>query len=189
MSFKLTTERLILTIEDNSKTLEVLDFYLRNKEHFEKYEPTRPDNFYTEAYQRASLSYEHSEIIKGKTLRYYIYLREQPDTIIGSINFFRMEHGPFSRTSIGYKIDAAYQGNGYAMEACLAAIPVIFSNYKIHRIEARVGLDNLRSIKLLERLHFRFEGIEYQSVEVNGSYKDHYRYSLLSQDYQTKEKA
>lgn len=189
MSFKLTTERLILTIEDSSKTLEVLNFYLRNKEQFEKYEPTRPDNFYTEAYQHATISYEHSEIIKGKTLRYYIYLKEQPDTIIGSINFFRMEHGPFSRASIGYKIDAAHQGNGYATEACLATIPIIFSNYKIHRIEARVALDNLASIKLLEHLHFRFEGIEYQSVEVNGSFQDHYRYSLLSDDYQATEKA
>ena len=59
---------------------------------------------------------------------------------------------------------------------------ILFSNYKIHRIEARVAPDNIPSIKLLERLHFRFEGIEYQSVEVNGRYTDHYRYSLLAPD-------
>ncbi|MBQ9984264.1 MAG: GNAT family N-acetyltransferase [Lachnospiraceae bacterium] len=184
MSFQLTTDRLILKIEDSNKTKDILAFYENNKTLFEQFEPTRPDNFYTEAYQRATISYEYSEIIKGKTLRYYIYLREQPDTIIGSVNFFRMEHGPFSRASIGYKLDAAHHGNGYAYEACSAAIPVIFSNYKIHRIEARVAPNNLTSIKLLERLAFRFEGIEYQSVEVNGTFTDHYRYSLLSSDYE-----
>ena len=180
MSFLLTTTRLILRIEDSNKTLDILAFYQNNKDLFERFEPTRPENFYTEAYQRASISYEYSQIIKGKTLRYYIYLKEQPDTIIGSVNFFRMEHGPFSRASIGYKLDYAYHGKGYAQEACQAAIPVIFSNYHIHRIEARVATDNLPSIKLLERLDFRFEGIEYQSVEVNGHFTDHYRYSLLA---------
>lgn len=183
MSFQLTTNRLILKIEDNNKTQDILAFYQNNKALFEQFEPTRPNNFYTEAYQRATISYEYSEIIKGKTLRYYIYLKEQPDTIIGSVNFFRMEHGPFSKVSIGYKLDAAYHGKGYAFEACQAAIPVIFSNYKIHRIEARVAPDNTPSIKLLERLDFRFEGIEYKSVEVNGQFTDHYRYSLLSEDY------
>lgn len=180
MSFQLTTDRLILKIEDSNKTSDILSFYQNNKEVFERFEPTRPQNFYTEAYQRATISYEYSEIIKGKTLRYYVYLKEQPETIIGSVNFSRMEHGPFSKTSIGYKFDAAYHDQGYALEACQAAIPVIFTNYKIHRVEARVAPDNLPSIKLLERLGFRFEGIEYQSVEVNGHFTDHYRYSLLA---------
>lgn len=182
MSFQLATERLILKIEDSDKTREILGFYQNNKALFEQFEPTRPNNFYTEAYQRASISYEYSEIIKGKTLRYYIYLKNDPGTIIGSVNFFRMEHGPFSKASIGYKLDAAYHGQGYAFEACQAAIPIIFSNYKIHRLEARVALNNTPSIKLLERLHFRFEGIEYKSVEVNGVFTDHYRYSLLAED-------
>lgn len=182
MSFILETERLILRIEDSNKTADILAFYRNNKTLFERFEPTRPHNFYTESYQRASISYEYSQIIKGKTLRYYIYLKEQPDIIIGSVNFFRMEHGPFSRTSIGYKLDAAYHGNGYAFEACQAAIPVIFDNYKIHRIEAKVAPYNTPSIKLLEHLGFRFEGIEYQSVEINGHFTDHYRYSLLSSD-------
>ena len=74
MSFTITTERLILTIEDGTKSPDILAFYLRNKDLFERFEPTRPTNFYTEAYQNASVSYEYSEIIKGKTLRYYIYL-------------------------------------------------------------------------------------------------------------------
>lgn len=182
MSFELTTERLILKIEDSNKTQDILAFYQNNKALFEQFEPTRPNNFYTEAYQRAAVSYEYSEIIKGKTLRYYIYLKEQPNTIIGSINFFRLEHGPFSKASIGYKLDSKHHGYGYALEACRAAIPVIFSNYKIHRLEARVALNNTPSIKLLERLNFRFEGIEYKSVEVNGVFTDHYRYSLLAED-------
>ena len=180
MSFTLITNRLILQIEDSSKAEKVLDFYIRNRELFERFEPTRPKNFYTLSYQMASMNYEYSEIMQGKTLRYYIYRQEQPDTIIGTVNFSHIQHGPFSKASIGYKLDAACQGNGYALEACQAAVPVLFSNYKIHRIEARVAPENIASIKLLEHLGFRYEGIEYQGVEVNGIFKDHYRYGLIS---------
>lgn len=180
MSFRLTTDRLLLQVEDASKAEEVLTFYQKNQSAFDVFEPTRPDNFYTLSYQKAAMQYEYTEIIKGKSLRYYIYLRKAPETIIGSVNFSKILHNPFSAASIGYKMDISYQGHGYATEACTAAIPVIFSGYQIHRIEARVAPNNIASIKLLERLDFRFEGIEYQSVEVNGRYQDHYRYSLLS---------
>lgn len=180
MSFSINTERLILRVEDSSIAEEVLHFYIKNKPLFEQFEPTRPQNFYTLAYQIASMNYEYDQIIKGKNLRYYIYLKEDPKILIGILNFSRMEHGPFSRCSIGYKFDADYHGNGFALEACRAAISVVFSNYKIHRIEARVAPDNIPSIKLLEKLAFRYEGIEYQGVEVNGVFKDHYRYGLIS---------
>lgn len=180
MSFQLTTNRLLLQIEDASKTEDILNFYLKNALLFDRYEPTRPENFYSLAYQKAAISYEYSEIMKGKTLRYYIYQKENPDTIIGSVNFSRIEHGPFSRASLGYKLDADFQGMGFATEACMAAIEIMFSNYRIHRIEARVAPDNIASIRLLERLNFSYEGIEYQSVEINGHFKDHHRYSLLN---------
>lgn len=183
MSFHLTTDRLLLQVENATKAPDVLAFYQHNQSLFDQFEPTRPENFYTLPYQKAAMQFEYSQIINGKCLRYYIYLREIPDTIIGSVNFSHIEHGPFSRATIGYKIDASYHNNGYATEACKAAIPVIFSNYNIHRIEARVAPGNIPSIKLLENLQFRFEGIEYQSVEVNGNYEDHYRYSLLSSDF------
>lgn len=180
MSFRLTTDRLILQVEDSSKAEQILSFYDKNSMVFDRFEPTRPEHFYTLTYQKAALQYEYSEIVKGKTLRYYIYLKNSPDTIIGSLNFSCIQHGPFSRASIGYKIDRDHQGHGYAAEACQAAIPVLFSNYKIHRIEARVSPDNIASIKLLEKLGFQFEGMEYKSVEVNGIFQDHFRYSLIA---------
>lgn len=180
MSFILTTKRLILKIENSSKANDVLKFYEKNKILFERYEPTRPRNFYTLSYQTASMNYEYNEILKGKTLRYYVYLKENSEKIIGIVNFSRIEHGPFSRASIGYKFDPAFHHMGYAYEACQAALAILFSNYKIHRIEARVAPENIPSIQLLEHLGFLYEGIEYQGVEVNGQFKDHYRYGLIS---------
>ena len=183
MSFIITTDRLMLKVLDAVHAPEVLAFYQQNCTLFDAFEPTRPNNFYTLDFQTTFMDYEYQDTVKGKTLRYYIYLKENPDTIIGSVNFSNIMHGPFSRTSIGYKLDARFHGQGYATEGCLAAIGVIFSNYKIHRIEARVAPENLPSIHLLERIGFLYEGIEYRGVEVNGIFRDHYRYGLLSDSH------
>ena len=180
MSFQLTTDRLLLQVEDSSKAKQILDFYVKNKALFEQYEPTRPSGFYTLDFQTACIDYEYQDTMNGKALRYYVYRREAPDQLIGSVNFSRMEHGPFSKAALGYKFDADFHHRGYAFEACQAALHVIFSNYRIHRIEARVAPDNIPSIKLLEHLQFQYEGIEYQSVEVCGIFRDHYRYGLIS---------
>lgn len=180
MSFSLQTERLILQVEDCQKAADVLALYENNKELFERFEPTRPTNFYTLDFQATFMDIEYKDTVKGTTLRYYIYRKDQPNTIIGSVNFSNIKHGPFSSATIGYKMDAAYHNQGYAVEACRAAIDVLFHNYKIHRIEARVAPDNIPSIKVLERLGFTFEGIEYSSVEIRGEFKDHYRYGLIS---------
>lgn len=183
MSFKITTSRLQLQIEDSTKAEQILEFYKRNAPLFDRFEPTRPNQFYTLEFQKKFTDHEYTEIIKGKTLRYYVYLQNQPDIIIGSVNYARIEHGPFSHASMGYKFDQDYHGQGYALEACLATLPVIFNNYKIHRIEARVAPDNYPSIKLLEKMNFMYEGIEYKSVEINGTFKDHHRYCLLNPDF------
>ena len=111
------TNRLILRVENESKAKQVLDLYLRNRLPFEQYEPTRPASFYTQDYHWSSLHREYIAYTMGTFLRYYIYLKDRPDKIIGAINFniFRTSREPYAE--IGYKIDALYQNRGIAYEA------------------------------------------------------------------------
>ena len=103
------TNRLILRVENESKAKQVLDLYLRNRLPFEQYEPTRPASFYTQDYHWSSLHREYIAYTMGTFLRYYIYLKDRPDKIIGAINFniFRTSREPYAE--IGYKIDALNQ--------------------------------------------------------------------------------
>ena len=77
------TNRLILRVENESKAKQVLDLYLRNRLPFEQYEPTRPASFYTQDYHWSSLHREYIAYTMGTFLRYYIYLKDRPDKIIG----------------------------------------------------------------------------------------------------------
>ena len=166
------TNRLILRVENESKAKQVLDLYLRNRLPFEQYEPTRPASFYTQDYHWSSLHREYIAYTMGTFLRYYIYLKDRPDKIIGAINFniFRTSREPYAE--IGYKIDALYQNRGIAYEACEAALYVLEHDYQIHRVDARIHPENIASITLATKLGFRPLQFEPQSANILGHYVD-----------------
>ncbi len=179
MRFVEETNRLILKVENEDKASEVLRFYQRNASFFTPFEPNVSEGFYTESYQQRFLAYEMRDTLNGSTLRYFLYLKEDPNTIIGCVNLCNILHGAFSKASLGYKLDYAYTGNGYATEAVLKLLQIAAVDMKLHRIEAKVVPENLPSIHLLNRLHFQYEGVEFQSILVNNIWRDLQRYSLI----------
>lgn len=179
MQFIEYTPRLILKTESVDSAPRILEFYLRNREHFTPYEPQVSESFYTLNYQQRILEYEFNDLLKGNSFRYYLYLKSDPERIIGSVNLTQIVHAPFCKAAMGYKLDYEMQGCGYAAEASKKLMELAATKLKLHRIEARVLPHNERSIRVLERLHFQYEGIEYQSVKVNGCWQDLYRYSIL----------
>lgn len=179
MLFTEETQRLILKVENEDKAQDVLDFYLRNRNHISPFEPQVSDSFYTLAYQKKMLGYEFQEIMKGNTIRYYLYLKSDPAHLIGSVNLSGIIHGSFCKAVLGYKLDHEMVGYGYASEAVIHLLELAAMDLKLHRIEAHVVPDNKLSINLLERIGFRCEGIEYQSAKIAGKWQDLLRYSII----------
>ena len=71
MLFAYETERLLLKIIKPDQADAVLDFYMRDKELFEKFEPDRMPNFYTRQFQRQMLLFEYRERCSG-----FMYMRK-----------------------------------------------------------------------------------------------------------------
>ncbi len=57
-----------------------------------------------------------------------------------------------------------------------------FQVLDLHRIEAGVQPHNLGSIRVLEKAGFQKEGLSRQNVKINGEWKDHYLFAILSND-------
>lgn len=178
------TPNLILRVEDESRADEVLALYLRNKDVFEQFEPTRPANFYSRDYHKIMLSREHKAYLMGTFLRYYIYAKNEPNLIIGAINFNIMHDNLSSYAEIGYKIDYAHQNHGYATEACTYGMSVLNECYGINRFYTRIHPDNHPSRHVVKKLGFDFDCIEPQSANILGKYCDLYRYGLIISDNQ-----
>lgn len=186
MNFTYYSKRLILKVLLPEDAKDVLHFYEENKDFFEAWEPDRSPNFYTEAFQRASLSYEYHEFLSAHFLRFYLYEQENPNKIIGSISFHNYVRGSLQSCTIGYKIHQLYCRKGYATEALSFAIALVFDELHFHRIEALVHPSNLPSKALLTKLGFYMEGIARNSVKLHGSWCDHERYGLLEDEFYSK---
>ena len=179
MEVTYATNRLLLKNLDKGSAQSVLDFYQRNHLHFEPWESLRPQNFYTINYQKTLLIAERTIKKRAQAMRYYLFEKSNPSTIIGTVNFYHILPSPDRTCKLGYKLDYSYVHKGYAYEALTFLIPKVFCAFNLYRIEADVMKENLPSIRLLKRLHFRYEDTKRQSFEINGSLKDHLRYALL----------
>lgn len=173
------TDRLILKVLRPEAAKKVLCFYLDNKELFEKYEAARPENFYTIKYQKSLLLCEYNLAVRLSAVRFYVFLKEEPEQIIGTICFRNIVHSIYETCETGYKFDSRFWHQGYAAEALTAGISIMFEDLNLHRIEACVMPENSASIHLLENLHFEREGTLRQNACINGKWEDHYIYSLI----------
>ena len=179
MNFIYETDRLYIQILNGTYAAQSLRFYEDDRELFERYEPTRPNNFYTENYHRYLLNYEYNRILRGDLMRYYFFPKDDADRIIGTVSLRNIVHGAYEKCEIGYKLSGDYQGQGYAREGIACVLQIAFEELGLRRIEAYCMPENASSIRLLESLHFQPEGRLRQYVQINGRYEDHLLYSLL----------
>jgi ribosomal-protein-serine acetyltransferase len=67
-------------------------------------------------------------------------------------------------------------------EAANAAVEFAFSRMAMHRIRCAAATDNFPSLRVIQRLGFRFEGIARQAELVQSRWLDHAVFAKLSQD-------
>ena len=170
--------KLCILLEDSAD--QVLNFYSDNKIYFEPYEIDKPEDFYTVKFQQRLLNAEHNGFLQGNFVRFFMFDKTFPDVIIGTVSFSNIKRGAFYSCQIGYKIDNAYQNQGYGYKMLKEAIKVIINEYNIHRIEAYISLDNPASEALVQKLGFQNEGIAYSYVKLQDKWVDHFQYSYIS---------
>ena len=178
------TDRLLITTAREKYAMRLAQYYDKNREWFDPFEVPKKESYYTGAYQLSSMQYEISAMEKGQAMYYYVFLKNDPGRIIGTISYSRIRQMPYKSTIFGYDFDHDIWGNGYATEACNATNRMIFKEFDLHRIEARVSEENTRSVRMLERMGVVFEGKEFGSVFIQGAFRDHLRYALLNHDMQ-----
>lgn len=157
------TKRLLLSTKNEFAFQEILQFYQENKAHLEPFEPTRSDAFYTPEYQLKTLSMETQLTKSHNYLRLWLSLKDDPNTIIGTICFSDIFR---NRAYLAYKMDYRYTGNGYCYEACNKGLSIMKDSYDVDCVIASVLPDNTPSLQVLKRLDFLYKGIEKQAVSI-----------------------
>ncbi len=179
MLLQYETRRLVLKVLGPDYASDVLKFYKNDKELFERYETDRTPNFYTEAHQRNILHLEYGLTLKLSQVRFYVFLKEDPSTVIGTVCLYDISNA-YSRAELGYKFASKYHHHGYASEAVEKILDIAFSELHLHRISAHVQENNIPSIRLLVGMGFEKEGICRDYLCLQGVWTDHLQYSLLA---------
>ena len=82
------------------------------------------------------------------------------NTVIGQITCQPKDNESLDIRDIGWFIDPAYQGQGYAYEAAVAMLEFMFNEVEISEVSTSAADINLASWKLMEKLGFEFVGME-----------------------------
>ncbi len=180
MYFNYQTERLNIRILNSEYADMVLHFLSKNQKEFELYESSKVPSYYTTEFQANNLHNEFQACLSRKYIRFYVFTKDDPNTIIGTVSFGNFREMPYSDTTIGYKFDSDYRNMGYATEAVDFCISTVFNEFHVHRIEALILPTNLPSIRLVTRLGFDYEGTAKQNLRVNGAWRDHEQYSIIN---------
>jgi RimJ/RimL family protein N-acetyltransferase len=85
--------------------------------------------------------------------------------------------------SLGYCLDQAAWGHGYATEATRVLLRWAFDTMDLNRVQAQTDTRNLASARVLDKLGFIREGTLREDCIVNGEISDSWIYGLIRRDW------
>ena len=125
--------------------------------------------------QRSGIDDEHSALLLAVE-------RKAAGGVIGHVVLMRrsVEH---RQGEIGYVLDPAHHGHGYATEAAAVMVRLGFEELGLHRIVGRLDARNAASAAVLERLGMRREAHLRENELVKGEWVDELVYAILADEW------
>lgn len=102
--------------------------------------------------------------------------------IVGQLNVANILYGSVSSAVIGYWVIPEIAGNGVTPTAVALTTDYLFTAIGIHRVEIDIRPENLASLRVVEKLGFRYEGLKERYIHINGGWRDHYIFALTAEE-------
>jgi ribosomal-protein-alanine N-acetyltransferase len=118
---------------------------------------------------------------EGTTEPYAITMFPDPRPI-GSCGCFWASI-PNRTMELGYWVAEQFWGKGIAVEASRAVVSLAFREFEPERMQARVIAGNVASLRVLDKLGFRYEGTLRSSLLRRGKFEDVLIYSMLRSEW------
>ena len=99
---------------------------------------------------------------------------------VGLIQLWPVHRKDFEVSEWGFVLDDAYWGTGLFRESARLVIDCAFQTLGVHRLEARVSVENGRGNAALKKLGAVRECVLRQNFRLHGRHTDHVLWSLLA---------
>lgn len=171
-----------------------LTLRLANQEWLAPWEPTTPE------FPRVSVSATGfrdmaRQLLKqarqGTALPWLIWYGEantqdaRPLRLVGQLTVAPIQHGSARQGTIGYWMDAGHAGRGIMPAAVAMAVDYCLLERGLHRIEINIRPENAPSLRVVQKLGFRYEGRRRGLLHIAGEWADHDSFAITTEEIGT----
>lgn len=100
----------------------------------------------------------------------------------GLVNVANIIFGSLSSAIIGYWVSESVAGRGVTPTAVALTCDYLFDEMHLHRVEIAIRPENHASLRVVQKLGFRFEGLKERYIHINYAWRDHYIFALTKED-------
>ena len=116
----------------------------------------------------------------------FLITEQQPGSrdarLVGQLTVSGITWGSAMTATLGYWVDAEQAGRGIAPTAVALATDYCFRDLGLHRMEINIRPENRASLRVVEKLHFRDEGLRPRFLHIAGHWADHRSFALTAED-------
>ena len=112
----------------------------------------------------------------------YPYVMECDGEIAGQLNIWGVARGSLSSATIGYWVSERFAGRGITPTAVAMATDTAFEQFGLHRMEICIRPENRASLRVVQKLGFRYEGVRRRYIHIDGDWRDHLAFALVKED-------
>ena len=116
-----------------------------------------------------------------ENIRSFTFAIELENQFIGLITL-SLGKEKYKSAEVWYKLHTNFWNKGYATEALKAIINFGFNDLKLHRISAGCAVENIGSIRVLEKVGMTLEGRKRQNLPLKTGWSDNFEYAILETD-------
>ena len=102
--------------------------------------------------------------------------------LVGQLTVSSIIWGSAMSATLGYWVDSRRAGHGLAPTAVALATDFCFWDLGLHRMEINIRPENAPSLRVVEKLGFRDEGLRRSYLHINGHWADHRSFALTADE-------
>jgi len=106
-------------------------------------------------------------------------------SLVGQLTVSGITWGSAMAATLGYWVDRDRAGRGIAPTAVAMATDYCLLTLGLHRMEINIRPENARSLRVVEKLGFRPEGLRPRFLHIAGAWADHLSFALTTEELPT----
>jgi ribosomal-protein-alanine N-acetyltransferase len=185
LTTRLVTPRLVVRPPRTSDVVEIRRVLRANHEHLRPWNPAP-----SSAEDPSSITEVSKSVLRqrrdwkhGTGYIFMVASREAPQAFVGKIALNGVMRGAMCGAYLGYWMAAEEQGKGLVVEAIRAVLDFGFGPAGLHRVQAAIMPRNARSLRVIDKLGFRREGLAERYLQIAGKWEDHILFARTREEH------